>query len=253
MSDEDTYTVNNPMMEQMMAMLNNLSSNVNHMNDNMNSLKTDMNKSNQAVSDKFESIQAENAATREELLARIDARSRMSSKATSRATSPHQIAARLQELSDKLPEYKMPLETPRMEYSDIPVSMTEIFANKQAADDFEEVNRLRDKRRPMVNKRDNTISSRETFAAINRPGNPVMRETFTRTTPDNKARLSSPLTLEKCLMFERDMLDFQQKYNVEVRYTNYVDSDLKYEIRARFETATYTNCHNKSSTAVCQR
>ena len=30
------------------------------------------------------------------------------------------------------------------------------------------------------------------------------------------------------------MLDFQQKYNVEVRYTNYVDTDLKYEIRARF-------------------
>jgi len=54
-------------------------------------------------------------------------------------------------------------------------------------------------------------------------------------------------------MFERDMLDLQQKYNVEVRYTNYVDSDLKYEMRARFETATSTNCHNKSSTAVCQR
>ena len=31
------------------------------------------------------------------------------------------------------------------------------------------------------------------------------------------------------------MLDFQQKYNVEVRYTNYVDADLKYVIRARFE------------------
>ena len=53
-----------------------------------------------------------------------------------------------------------------------------------------------------------------------------MKETFTRTTPENKAHLSSPLTLEKCLTFERDMLDFQQKYNVEVRYTNYVDTDL---------------------------
>ena len=61
-----------------------------------------------------------------------------------------------------------------------------------------------------------------------------MKETFTRTTPDNKARLSSPLTLEKCLVFERDKLDFQQNYNVEVRYTNYVDNDPKYEIRARF-------------------
>ena len=46
--------------------------------------------------------------------------------------------------------------------------MTEIFANMQAADDFEEVNRLRNRRRSMVKKRDNTISSRETFAAINR-------------------------------------------------------------------------------------
>jgi len=54
-----------------------------------------------------------------------------------------------------------------------------------------------------------------------------MEETLTRTTPDNKARLSSPLILEKCLMFEQDMLDFQQLYNVEVRYTTYVDSDLK--------------------------
>lgn len=60
-----------------------------------------------------------------------------------------------------------------------------------------------------------------------------MKETFTRTTPDNKAHLSNSLTLEKCLAFERDMLDFQ-KYNVEVHYTKYVDSDLKYEIRARF-------------------
>jgi hypothetical protein len=57
-----------------------------------------------------------------------------------------------------------------------------------------------------------------------------MEETFTRTTPDNKARLSSPLILENCLMFERDMLDFQQLYNVEVRYTTYVDSDLKWAI-----------------------
>ena len=31
------------------------------------------------------------------------------------------------------------------------------------------------------------------------------------------------------------MLDFQQKYYVEVRYTNYIAQDLKYELRARFE------------------
>jgi len=61
-----------------------------------------------------------------------------------------------------------------------------------------------------------------------------MKEPFTRKTTDNKAHLSNPLTLEKCLAFERDMLDFQQKYNVEAHYTNYVDSDLKYEIIPRF-------------------
>jgi hypothetical protein len=35
-----------------------------------------------------------------------------------------------------------------MEYSDLPVSMTEIFANKQAVDDFGEVNKFRGNRRP---------------------------------------------------------------------------------------------------------
>jgi hypothetical protein len=48
MFGEDNKTINNPMMEQMMAMLNNLSNNVidinNNINNNMNSLKTDMNK-----------------------------------------------------------------------------------------------------------------------------------------------------------------------------------------------------------------
>ena len=199
-----------------------------------NELNNNINSNSQAVNDKFEIIQAENAATREELLTRINDRSRLSSRASSRATSPRQLAARLQSLHEKMPDLEMPLETPRVEYSEPQVSMTEIFANKKAADDFEDVNRLRDRRKPAVSQRDNTISRRETFAAINRPGNPVMKETFTRTTPENRAHLSSPLTLEKCLTFERDMLDFQQKYNVEVRYTNYVDTDLKYEIRARF-------------------
>ena len=182
-----------------------------------NELNNNINSNSQAVNDKFEIIQAENAATREELLTRINDRSRLSSRASSRATSPRQLAARLQSLHGKMPDLEMPLETPRVEYSEPQVSMTEIFANKKAADDFEDVNRLRDRRKPAVSQRDNTISRRETFAAINRPGNPVMKETFTRTTPENRAHLSSPLTLEKCLTFERDMLDFQQKYNVEVR------------------------------------
>jgi hypothetical protein len=38
------------------------------------------------------------------------------------------------------------------------------------------------------------------------------------------------IPLEKCLTFERPLLEFHQTYNVEVRYINYVELDLKYEI-----------------------
>jgi hypothetical protein len=78
-----------------------------------------------------------------------------------------------------------------------------------------------------------------------------MKEPFTRKTTDNKAHLSNLLTLEKCLAFERDMLDFQQKferdmldfqqkYNVEAHYTNYVDSDLK--VRDHTKVRSYQQC-----------
>ena len=189
------------MMTVILEAINKSNNAMQDLQDKVDSLKNENNSNHQAVNDKFETIQAENAATREELLTRINDRSRLSSRASSRATSPRQLAARLQSLHEKMPDLEMPLETPRVEYSEPQVSMTEIFANKKAADDFEEVNRLRDRRKPAVSQRDNTISRRETFAAINRPGNPVMKETFTRTTPENRAHLSSPLTLEKCLTF----------------------------------------------------
>jgi hypothetical protein len=237
MSGEDNNNINTPMMEQLMTMLNNrfnsIEENNNNMNintnNNINSLKADMNNINEKVG----SLQEENLATREELLARIDTKSRFFSRASSRATSPKQL---MKQLHEKLPVDELPLETPRGQYPDVQVSMTEIFRDAKAADDFAEVNKGRERRerKPAIYQRDNTISRRETFATINRPGNPVMKETFTRTTPEKKAHLSSPLTLEKYLTFEHDMLDFQQKYYVEVRYTNYVNTDLKYEIRARF-------------------
>ena len=91
-----------------------------------------MNNNNNAI----EVMQAENVTLREELLARIDNRSRLSSRASSRATSPRQLAARLQCFHEKMPDLEMPLEKPRVEYSETKVSMTEIFANKKAADDF---------------------------------------------------------------------------------------------------------------------
>ena len=44
-----------------------------------------------------------------------------------------------------------------------------------------------------------------------------------------------PLTLEKCLEFQKDILDFQNKYNVEVRHTSYLSDELMAEMKARFD------------------
>ena len=49
------------------------------------------------------------------------------------------------------------------------------------------------------------------------------------------AYLDGPLTLTKCLEFERLLLEYSQRYNIEIRYTNQISNNLKYEIRARFE------------------
>jgi hypothetical protein len=53
--------------------------------------------------------------------------------------------------------------------------------------------------------------------------------------PDATAYLDGPLTLSKCLEFERLLLEYSQRYNIEIRYTNQISNNLKYEIRARFE------------------
>ena len=142
MSGEDNNTINTPMMEQLMTMLNNrfnsIEENNNNMNintnNNINSLKTDMNNINEKVG----SLQEVNLAIREELLARIDTKSRFFSRASSRATSPKQL---MKQLHEKLPVDKLPLETPRGQYPDVQVSMTEIFRDAKAADDFAEKNK----------------------------------------------------------------------------------------------------------------
>jgi hypothetical protein len=91
MSDEDTYTINNPMMEQMMVMLNNLSNNVynmiamlNNMNNNLNSLKTDMNKNNQDFNERFVALHE-----------KIITKSRLLSRTSSRALSSRHLAVTL--------------------------------------------------------------------------------------------------------------------------------------------------------------
>jgi len=43
------------------------------------------------------------------------------------------------------------------------------------------------------------------------------------------------LTLKKCIEFQKDILDFQNKYNVEVRHTSYLSDELKAEMKARFD------------------
>ena len=175
MSGENNSTNNNTdMMTAILEAINNsknelkneLNSNINNsintmqdqFNEKFNSLtselKNELNNTNQAISEKLESVQAENAATREELLARIDTRSRVLTRAPSRATSPRQLAARLEELNMKMPELipvtkmpdqtkvpdlRMPMETPRAVYEEPRLTMTEIFKDKQAADDFEEL------------------------------------------------------------------------------------------------------------------
>jgi hypothetical protein len=72
-----------------------------------------MNKNNKDFNERFEALHE-----------RIDTKSRFSSRASSRATSPKQL---MKQLHEKLPEFELSLETPRGHYSDVQVSMTEIF------------------------------------------------------------------------------------------------------------------------------
>ena len=48
--------------------------------------------------------------------------------------------------------------------------------------------------------------------------------------------------VEKCLSFQKDVLDFQNKYNVEVRLTSYLSEDLKAEMKARFDLTDLKFC-----------
>jgi len=125
-------------------------------------------------------------------------------------------------------------ETPHANSFGPDLTLTQVFRNKDAADRFEEENILRRGRPPKVSNRDNTHAYRDIFNTQNRPNDPMHREQFTRTTPICKAKLDGALTLEKCLTFQKDILDFQNKFNVEVRLTSYLSDDLKAEMKARF-------------------
>jgi hypothetical protein len=206
---------------------------------NSDSLRAEINNNNSNFDNKFDNMQALNDAARMEMLELIDQRSRRSTRAssrtTSRAVSPKTLIA---QVSAKLePRIQEPpvTETPRVNSFGADLTITQVFRDKDAADNFEEENNMRRQRAPKVSKRDNTHAYRDSYNATHRPNDPLKTESFTRTTPECKAKLDGPLTLEKCLEFQKYILDFQNKYNVEVRHTSYLFDELKAEMKARFD------------------
>ncbi len=121
-------------------------------------------------------------------------------------------------------------DTPRED-----ISMTALMKSHEDANAFADTNPMPKQRKPLESKRMNTHVWRDSYAAVNRQNNPTQRGTFTTTTPEVTAYLDGPLTLSKCLEFERLLLEYSQRYNIEIRYTNQISNNLKYEIRARFE------------------
>jgi Txe/YoeB family toxin of Txe-Axe toxin-antitoxin module len=84
MSGEEPSMEHPTLLEQKQAMLvNNNEILKNDINNTINNVNNNMNK----INDKVESLQIENIATREELLARIDTKSRLFSRTSSRASS----------------------------------------------------------------------------------------------------------------------------------------------------------------------
>ena len=131
--------------------------------------------------------------------------------------------------------FDLVMDTPRAYAPEDEISMTAIIKNNEDAERFSQANPLAKQRKPLVTKRMNTHAFRDSLAATSRKNNPTQRGTFSATTPEVTAYLDGPLTLSKCLEFERLLLEYSQRYNIEIRYTNQVSNNLKYEIRARFE------------------
>jgi hypothetical protein len=255
------------------SMINNNISINNSINDINNTLNNIIYYINKNMNNLRAEINSNSDATRAELLERIDQRSRLSSRSStrtgSRAVSPKTLMAQLNtklksdadtpdvaetpranSLAPVLPPPKTRMnqvnesksgtnipdiaETPHANSFGPDLTLTQVFRDKDAADRFEEENILRRGRPPKVSNRDNIHAYRDSFNAQNRPNDPMHREQCTRTTPICKAKLDGPLTLEKCLTFQKDILDFQNKFNVEVRLTSYLSDDLKAEMKARF-------------------
>jgi len=228
MSEEEPTMATPSIMEVMQAMFNNLT---NNMNIN-NSLRAEIN-------NKIDEMQSLNAAARIEMFELVDQRSRRSTRAstktTSRAVSPKSLVAQVSAKLESGVQEPPVVETPRINSFGPDLSLTQVFRDKDAADHFAEENAMRRQCAPKVSNRDNTHAYRDSYNATHRPNDPLKTESFTRTTPECKAKLKGPLTLKKCLEFQKDILDFQNKYNVEVRHTSYLSDELKAEMKARFD------------------
>ena len=89
MSEEDQPVITASILEMMQAMVSDFTTTITN---NHDSLRAEINNNNAKGNDKFKIIQAENAASREKLLTRINDRSRLSSRVSSRTTSSKQLA-----------------------------------------------------------------------------------------------------------------------------------------------------------------
>ena len=180
------------------------------MNINNDSLRAEINNNNS----KIDGMQALNAAARIKMLELIDQRSRRSTRAfsrnNSRAVSPKSFVAQVSTKLESGVQEPPVVETPRFNNFGPDLSLTQVFRDKDAADYFAEENAVRRQRAPKISNRDNTHAYRDSYNATHRPNDPLKTESFTRTTPECKAKLDGPLTLEKCLEFQKDILDFQK-------------------------------------------
>ena len=220
---------NTSMMEMMKLMLTNMgeiNSNMNNLSNDISNVREDMNMNINNVRDdmnndmanvRFESLQE-----------------RIASRAGSRAVSPSTLQAKLK-AKIKVEPIDLATDTPRAYAPKEDISMTAIMKNHEDADAFAHANPMPKQRKPLESRRMNTHAFRDSYAAVNRQNNPTQSGTFTTATTEVTAYLDGLLTLAKCLEFERLLLEYSQRYNIEIRYTNQISNNLKYEIRTRFE------------------
>lgn len=162
MSEKEPTLATSSIMEQLQAMftqmrdsinnnnINNKNNNINDINNTMNhnndSLQAEINNNNNKFDYKFDIMQALNEAGHMKLLDLIDHRSRRSTRASTRATLRAvslkslvaQVSAKLESGVQEPPV----IETPRINSFGPDLSLTQVFRDKDAADNFAEANAM---------------------------------------------------------------------------------------------------------------